>query len=81
MKTEPDEAKKSVKLTPIKKSGKEKHIIYKDMDDEEDYDLVSYKKRESVLDYYDDGEDDYDEDTDDEESYDDDEEYGYEDEE
>lgn len=67
MNTDPEEVKKTVKLKPIKKSGKEKHTIYKDIDDDEDdLDLINYKKRESVLDYYDDGEEDYDDEYDDE---------------
>ncbi len=50
-----DSIKKPMKLEPIKKSGKERHQIYGDLDDEE-MELDSYRKRESVLDYYDDQE-------------------------
>lgn len=48
-----DLMKKAMKLEPIKKSGKERHSLYSDLDDDEELD--SYKKRESVLDYFDDG--------------------------
>lgn len=75
-----DEVKKAVKLTPMKKSGKEKHSLYKNLDeDEDDLDLISYKKKESVLDYYDDGDEDYEDE--DEEDYDYGEDEDYEDEE
>lgn len=80
MKADTDEVKKTVKLSPIKKSGKDKHNIYRDLEDgdEDDYDLINYKKRESVLDYFDDeaedfDDDDYDDDDYDEEDYDEDE--------
>lgn len=52
-----DSVKKAIKLEPIKKSGKERHALYSDLDDE-DVELDSYKKRESVLDYFDDGDED-----------------------
>lgn len=48
-----DLIKKSVKLTPNKKSGKERHSLYSNIDEDDD-DTQIYKKRESVLDYYDD---------------------------
>lgn len=51
-------ARRATKLPPIKKSGKEKHYLYGDLDDEEDLD-ADYKQRESVLDYYDDEEEDF----------------------
>ena len=63
-----DTIRKAVKLTPIKKSGKERHTLYGGLDDEDDDpELMSYKKRESALDYFDNGEeengdDDFDED-------------------
>ena len=61
--TDPEDViKKAVKLTPIKKSGKDKHMLYgRYDDDEEDLDL-DYRKRESVLDYFDDGEEESEED-------------------
>ncbi|MCD7969845.1 MAG: hypothetical protein LUF87_05775 [Alistipes sp.] len=52
-----DVIKKAVKLAPIKKSGKERHMIYSSLEDEdEDPELMAYAKRESVLDYFDDEE-------------------------
>lgn len=60
-----DLGKKSVKLEPIRKSGKDKHTLYKGLNsrennpDEEDDDIILVRpKRESVLDYMDDGSDD-----------------------
>ncbi len=44
--------KKAIKLEPIKKSGKERHQMMDEMDDDIEMD---YRKRESVLDYFDDG--------------------------
>ncbi len=49
-----DSMKKAVKLEPVKKSGKERHQLYDDLDDD-DQQLDYYKKKESVLDYFDDG--------------------------
>ncbi len=51
-----DTTKKTVKLPPIKKSGKEKHALYGSLDEDEDDPEVEYQKRESVLDYFDDEE-------------------------
>ncbi len=51
-----DTIRKAVKLAPLKKSGKERHTLYGDLDEEEDLNMMSYKKRESALDYFDDGE-------------------------
>lgn len=52
-----DLMKKAIKLDPIKKSGKEKISFRNAINDEEDdIELMSYKKKESVLDYFDDGE-------------------------
>ncbi|MBE5032404.1 hypothetical protein [Gallalistipes aquisgranensis] len=61
-----DTIRKAVKLAPIKKSGKERHTLYGELDEEDDPDLTSYKKRESALDYFDDGEEEDDEPEDDE---------------
>ena len=44
-----------------KKSGKEKRAIYSRLDEDDDDELLSFKKRESVLDYFDDGEEEQDE--------------------
>lgn len=72
-----DLLKKAIKLEPIKKSGKEKRSFIKELDEDEDVDLMPLKKRESVLDYIDDGEEDSeedDEDVDDDEDWEDEEE-------
>lgn len=58
-----DAGKKAVKLEPIRKSGKEKHTLYKGLshpqdEDDEDFDLSSIRKRESILDYMDDSDED-----------------------
>ena len=50
-----DALKKAVKLSPIKKSGKDKHYLYSELDDEDDMEL-DYRKRNSILDYFDDEE-------------------------
>jgi hypothetical protein len=54
-----DVLRKPAKLTPAHKSGKERHSMYgfDDDIDEADEDF-SYHRRESILDYFDDGEDD-----------------------
>lgn len=52
-----DELRKAKRLEPLRKSGKERHTLYsqyEEEDDEEDY--RSYAKRESALDYLDDEE-------------------------
>ncbi|MFI3314577.1 MAG: hypothetical protein R3Y04_02795 [Rikenellaceae bacterium] len=76
-----DLVRKSARLEPNKKSGKDKHRMFADNEDDED-DFIIPTKRESVLDYYDDipeleddeFEDDYDDDEFDEYDDDDDEE-------
>ena len=52
-----DALQKAAKLAPAKKSGKEKQSLYRSLDEgnDEDYDFKSLQKRESILDYYDDG--------------------------
>lgn len=47
--------RKATKLDPIRKSGKERHTLYKSLDEEEDDELLALRKRESALDYLDDG--------------------------
>ena len=72
--------RRASKLEPIKKSGKEKHSLYSRLDDDDDVELRSLRKRESAYDYFDDGEEsdeEFDDDLDDE----DDEEWDEEDEE
>lgn len=52
-----DFLKKAAKLEPIKKSGKEKRTIFSALNgsEDDDDDLVGLPKRESILDYFDDG--------------------------
>ena len=49
-----DDLRRSTKLAPAKKGGRERYSVY-DGDDEEDMSL-SLSKKESVFDYFDDGE-------------------------
>ena len=59
-----DELRKAKRLEPIHKSGKERHTIYRELDDEEDDagNIVfpatgsARPKRESAFDYFDDEE-------------------------
>lgn len=55
-----DSLKRAAKLDPMRRSGKERHQLYSNLD-EEDEDLNFLYKKESVLDYFDDGNDDADE--------------------
>jgi len=49
-----DELRKAKRLEPMHKSGKERHSLYRNLDDEdEDEDLRSLRKRESAFDYFD----------------------------
>lgn len=53
-------ARKGAKLAPMKKSGKEKHFIYSEVntvDDELDDEI--FDRKESILDYFDDEEEDF----------------------
>lgn len=54
---EADELRKAKRLEPIRKSGKERHTLYSSFDDEDDGEFTSFSRRESVLDYLDNGED------------------------
>lgn len=49
--------RKATKLDPIRKSGKERHTLYKSLgeDEEDDAELLALHKRESALDYLDEG--------------------------
>ena len=53
-----DELRKAKRLDPIRKSGKERHSLYRSIDEEDDEDLLGTTRRESVLDYLDEGDDD-----------------------
>ena len=50
-----DELRKAKRLDPIRKSGKERHSLYRSIDEEEEEELMP--RRESVLDYLDEGDD------------------------
>ena len=52
-----DELRKAKRLEPIRKSGKERHSLYRSIDEEDDEDLLGTTRRESVLDYLDEGDD------------------------
>ena len=49
---EADERRKAKRLGPMRKSGKERHSLYRSIDEEEEEELMP--RRESVLDYLDD---------------------------
>ena len=49
---EADELRKAKRLEPMRKSGKERHWLYRSIDEEEEEELMP--RRESVLDYLDD---------------------------
>ena len=49
---EADELRKAKRLEPMRKSGKERHSLYRSIDEEEEEELLP--RRESVLDYLDD---------------------------
>lgn len=52
-----DELRKAKRLEPMHKSGKVKHTLYNRLGEEDDDEaLSSLRRRESVLDYLDDGE-------------------------
>lgn len=46
-----DSMKRPVKLDPIRKSGKDRYAIYGGLDEDDDID-TGYRKKESILDYY-----------------------------
>ena len=48
---EADELRKAKRLEPMRKSGKERHSLYRSIDEEEEEELMP--RRESVLDYLD----------------------------
>ena len=52
-----DELRKAKCLDPIRKSGKERPSLYRSIDEEDDEDLLGTTRRESVLDYLDEGDD------------------------
>ena len=49
---ETDELRKAKRLETMRKSGKERHSLYRSIDEEEEEELMP--RRESVLDYLDD---------------------------
>ena len=49
---EADELRKAKRLEPMRKSGKERHSLYRSIDEEEEEELMP--RRDSVLDYLDD---------------------------
>ena len=49
---EADELRKAKRLEPMRKSGKERHSLYRSIDEYEEEELMP--RRESVLDYLDD---------------------------
>ncbi len=51
-----DDLRKAKRLEPIHKSGKERHTLYNRYDDEDDEAEYTVSRRESALDYLDDGE-------------------------
>lgn len=51
-----DALKKAVKLSPIKKSGKERHHLYSELDEEDDDMSLDYREKDSILDYFEDAE-------------------------
>ena len=52
-----DLLKRAAKLEPLKKSGKEKRTIYSRLEEEdEDAELLALRKKDSILDYFDDEE-------------------------
>ena len=51
------ELRKAKRLDPIRKSGKERHSLYRSIDEEDDENLLGTTRRESVLDYLDEGDD------------------------
>ena len=54
---EADELRKAKRLEPMRKSGKERHALFSGLDeDDEDETYAPFVKRESVLDYLDEGE-------------------------
>ena len=52
-----DELRKAKRLDPIRKSGKERHSLYRSIDEEDDENLLGTTRRESVPDYLDEGDD------------------------
>ncbi|MEG1672902.1 MAG: hypothetical protein RRZ83_06325 [Alistipes sp.] len=49
-----DELRKAKRLAPVHKSGKERHALYSQVNDDEDNEPII--RRESTLDYFDDEE-------------------------
>ena len=49
-----DSMRKDTRLSPMRKSGKDKYAMYEKLDDEDEESYTAEKKHESVMDYYDD---------------------------
>jgi len=49
-----DSMRKVTKLSPMRKSGKDRRSIFEEIDEPNEDTYTAAKKRESVLDYYDD---------------------------
>lgn len=49
-----DSMRKATKLSPMRKSGKDKYAMYEEFENEDEESYMQVRKRESVLDYYDD---------------------------
>lgn len=53
-----EDLRRGTKLSPVKKSGKERYSIYSKEEDDDDEIFLSSSKKESVFDYFDDVEED-----------------------
>lgn len=53
----PEDSRRETKLPPMKKSGKERHALYSEFEEDDDTD-IHFQKKESVFDYFDDQEED-----------------------
>ncbi len=49
-----DEAvRKATRLEPIRKSGKQRHSLYKELSDDDEFSELPFQRKESALDYLD----------------------------
>lgn len=70
-----DLLRKAAKLEPIKKSGKERHALFSQLKEDDEESELRAMRRDSILDYYDDGEETLDEELDEDEEFDEDDEF------